>query len=349
MNTVTTINNEITTQPTQQQNPSNVSVLQRYYDKVFSDGKLVHVHIGMWGMSHNLTENDIKLKDKLPKLIKLGKKFLIKEEVYKRFKNCEAQIRNCLYANSFNFPLVSQAHFVPKSKFMEVYSELNKLKDKFMSMSEEFFEKYEEYKREAIDYYKEHSEQLNVDIETLYPSLGELKKKFYVDIASFEISLPTNFKEVDLHTEVAREVAADQAKSEALRKYNEEYSKQVDLHMNKINDFVQNVVSTLRTNVMAYCSSTLSKIQKGEIVSDSSVRRLLGHIKEFKSMNFMDDQAIDRELSKVESLLTKDTDFTKDKDALHILQERLTTVVNEAKNVNDFANVSGEYFRKINF
>ena len=46
--------------------------LQGYYDKVFQDGKLINIHIGMWGMSYNLTEEDIKLDNKLPDTIKLG-------------------------------------------------------------------------------------------------------------------------------------------------------------------------------------------------------------------------------------------------------------------------------------
>ena len=43
--------------------------LQKYYDKVFQDGKLVNVHIGMWGMSAGLMEEDILLDNKLPENI----------------------------------------------------------------------------------------------------------------------------------------------------------------------------------------------------------------------------------------------------------------------------------------
>jgi hypothetical protein len=342
-----TINENITAVENTATTPTPVNTLQKYYDKVFSDGKLVHVHIGMWGMSHILTQEDIMLEGVLPNTIQLGKKYLIKREVHRRFKNLEAKIRNYLYANSFSFPLVSQAHFVPKTKFVEVYNTLHEFRQEFLAMAEEFFDKYEDYKREALEHYREHRDTVNVDLERHYLPLEAIKKKFYMDIASFEISLPTNFKDIDIHTEMSREQAIGQAKSEAQNRYNQEYSKQVDLHMSKINDFVQDVVSTLRENIVQHCNVTLDKIAKREVVTDNSIKKLLGHISNFRSMNFMDDQTIERELSKVESLLNSDRDFSKDVNALHMLQTTLTGVVNEAKNINDFANVSGEYFRKI--
>ena len=117
--------------------------LQKYYDKVFQDGKLVNVHIGMWGMSAGLMEEDILLDNKLPENIDLGKKMLIQKAVYKKFKNLESRIRRYLYDNSFEFPLLSQAHFVPKSRYLEVYDGLSKLKADYMAAADEFILNYD--------------------------------------------------------------------------------------------------------------------------------------------------------------------------------------------------------------
>lgn len=323
------------------------ATVQQYYDKVFSDGKLVNVHIGMWGMSHNLVEEDIELNNKLPETIKLGKKMLIKPAVYNKFKSMEQKIRNYLYTNSFSFPLVSQAHFVPKTKYLEVYNKLTEYKQEYMQMAQEFFDKYEEYKTEAISYYKEFKTTENIDLESFYPSLELIKKKFYIDIASFEISLPTSFAEINLHTEVARQEAADEARQEALQGYSKEYQNQMDLHMQKINDFTQEVISTLRANVIEHCNVALKKISKKDVVSDSNIRILLGHIQDFRKMNFLEDKSIEQELQKVESLLNSDRDFTKDKDAISLLQQHLTTTVQEATNLSDLDTTTGRYFRKI--
>ena len=322
--------------------------LQKYYDKVFQDGRLVNIHIGMWGMSYNLTEEDIKLGSKLPETIRLGKKMLIKPAVYNKFKNHEQKIRKYLYTNSFDFPLVSQAHFVPKTKYSEVYNKLNELRAEYLQMVDEFIEKYEDYKREVLEYYQEHKDTVNVeDLATYYPSIAELRKKFYLDIVSFEIALPAAFAEVDLQTEIARENTLAEVKMEASQSYREEYSKQLDTHMSKINDFVSQVTSTLRSTIAEHCNVTLKKISKREVVSEANIRTLLKHIQEFRDMNFVDDQAVEAELKKVESLLTGGSDFGNDKAALDQLKQHLTSVVKEAESLSDVANVSGEYFRKL--
>jgi hypothetical protein len=322
--------------------------LQKYYDKVFEDGKLVNIHIGMWGMSYNLTEEDIKLDNKLPDTIKLGKKMLIKPAVYNKFKNIEQKIRKYLYVNSFDFPLVSQAHFVPKAKYLEVYTTLDKMRVEFIQMADEFVEKYEDYKKEAIAYYQEHKDTVSVeDLEKYYPSAANVRSKFYFDIVSFEIALPTEFKELNLQDEIDREIAGNEAKRKALEGYKTEYSKQITTHMAKINDFVGEVTATLRTKIVEHCSTALQKINKKEVVSESSIRTLLKHIQEFRDMNFVDDKAVEAELAKVERLLVGNHDFAKDKDAIGLLQQHLNTVVKEAESLSDVANVSGEYFRKL--
>ena len=215
-------------------------------------------------------------------------------------------------------------------------------------MVAEFLENYEAYKKEAIEYYQEHKATVKVeDLESYYPSLQEVKKKFYFDIVSFEIALPTEFSKLNLQDEINREEAGNEAKQKALENYKNEYAKQLDTHMSKIGDFVGEVTATLRSKIVEHCTVALTKLKKKEVVSDSSVKTLLKHIQEFRDMNFVDDKTVEAELSKVEKLLTSDHDFSKDKDAIGLLQQHLTSVVKEAESLSDVANVSGEYFRKL--
>jgi hypothetical protein len=322
--------------------------LQKYYDKVFQDGKLVNMRISMWGMSYSLTEDDIKIDNKLPEMIQLGKKMLIKPAVYNIFKRLEGKARNYLYANSFQFPLVPQAHFVPKSKYLEVYEKMNEFKTEFNRLKEEFVEKYPTYKEEAIAYYAEFADQLNVEsLDALYPNIEVVKDKFSFEIVSFEIKLPTEFADIDVHTEVAREQAVDEAKVKAAAQYKTEYKSQLDTHMGKINEFVGEVIDTLRTKVVEHCSVVLSKISKKEVVSESSIKTLMKHINEFRDLNFVEDKTIEAELAKVEKLLNGGNDFKGNKDAVKELQGVLSNVITEAKNMTDVANISGEYFRKL--
>jgi hypothetical protein len=177
--------------------------------------------------------------------------------------------------------------------------------------------------------------------------VGAVKNKFHFDIVSFEIALPAEFKEVDLQEHIAREQVVAEVKKEALDSHKQEYKRQLDVHMSKIQDFVGEVTNTLRSKVIEHCTVALNKINKRELVSDANVKTLLKHIQDFREMNFVDDRAIEAELSKVEKMLDGDHNFAKDKDALGLLRQHLTSVVDQAKNLTDVANVSGEYFRKL--
>lgn len=323
--------------------------LQKYYDKIFQDGKLMNVHIGMWGMSFNLSKEDIMIDGDLPETIKLGKKMLIKPAVYNKFKTMEQKIRKYLYVNSFDFPLVSQAHFVPKTKFIDVYTQLNKLRDEFMQMADEFVENYEAYKREALDYYEQHKEQVRVeDLEAAYPSAAAVKAKFYVDIVAYEIALPTTFQQVSLQDELSREELSQEVKNELFQAHQAEYQQQLQTHMSKVENFMDEAVKTLRGNVVEFCTAALSKINKREVVSDANIKALLNKVRSFRQMNFLDDKVIEEKLNAVESFVTQGHDFENDKVAVTALQQHLNAAVREAKSISDTANLSGEYFRKLN-
>jgi hypothetical protein len=322
--------------------------LQKYYDQIFQDGKLVNIHISMWGMCHSLSEEDIKIDKALPEVIQLGKKMLIKPAVSNMFKNLQGKARNYLYANSFAFPLVSQAHFVPKGSYLKVYEALNDYRREFMALKEAFLENYENYKQEALDYYREFADQLNVEsLAGLYPAKEAVAEKFSFEIVSFEIKLPTEFGNTDIHREVALETAAKQAKASAAASYNAEYTERLDTHMSKVNQFVNDVIGTIRSKVVEHCSLVLKKIGKNEVVTDKSISLLLGQINDFRKMNFVGDNVIETELNKIEQLLHKGPDFSKDKDAVQELKTNLSGLIDEAKNITDVASLSGQYFRKL--
>ena len=322
--------------------------LQKYYDQVFQDGKLVNLHIGMWSMSHSLTEDDIKLDERLPDIIKLGKKMLIKPSVYNAFCCLQQRARNYLYSHSFSFPLVAQAHFVPRAKYLEVNKKLNELRSEFLEMKREFLENFEAHKQHAVEYYQRFSAQLNIEsLTALYPSTEEVAAKFSFEIVAFEVKLPTEFASLDIHTEIARQNAAATAKEETRSEYKKEYEQQLSTHMNKINEFVGDVIDTLRAKVVEHCSLVLHKIKKKDVVTGASVKTLLNHINEFREFNFVEDKVIEAELAKVEKLLISGNDFAKDKNAVKALQDCLNGVIDEAKNMSDVANISGEYFRKL--
>ena len=278
-------------------------------------------------MSYNLTEEDIKLDNKLPETIKLGKKMLIKPAVYNKFKSFEQRVRKYLYVNSFDFPLVSQAHFVPKAKYLEVYKKLDEMREEYLLMVAEFVEKYEDYKKEVLEYYQDHKETVSVDdLETYYPPLATIRKKFYFDIVSFEIALPAEFTQLNLQDEIDRELFTSEAKQQAADNYKEEYNKQVQLHTAKLSSFMDEVTATVRGKVAEHFTVVLNKVNKKEVVSDASIQSIYRQIKEFRDANFADDRMVAEELRKLEKLLDGKPNFDEDRDAIGLLKQHLTNL-----------------------
>jgi len=222
------------------------------------------------------------------------------------------------------------------------------MRDEYLLMVNEFVEKYEDYKKEVIEYYQEHKDTVSVeDLESYYPSLENIKKKFYFDIVSFEIALPAEFGQLNLQDEIHREQTNNEAKRQALDNYKQEYAKQIELHTAKLSSFMTDVTSTLRGQVAEHFTVVLNKVNKKEVVSPASIQAIYKQIEEFRAANIVDDKIVEQELSKLEKLLDGNPNFNEDRDAVGLLKQHLGNVVNAAKDISDIADVSGEYFRKI--
>jgi len=313
-------------------------VVKQNYDKIFQDGKLVNINVCMWGMSHQLSSEDVQSKINLPDIYKLGRKYLIKPEVYNKFKQAEQKARNYLYSKSFPFPLVPQAHFVPKSIFHEVYQKLWTMRGEYEALTNEFIEKYEAYKEETLAFYIDHAESLR----PFYPTVDKLRNRFSFTISAFEIAFPQHFEEFDLQKEVEREEAVSEAKDAA----NTEYHRQLQEHMSKMDEFVNSVSSTLRTKVAQQCRIVVDKINGGEVVTPVSIKALLRHVDEFRKMNFIGDTQAEVELQSILSLLDG-TRAPTEQEALAMFGSALNEFIEKTEEISDRSESTGEYLRKI--
>lgn len=317
--------------------------LSRRYQKIWNDGKLVVIHVGMWGMSHQLDGKDLAIEKNLPEIIRLGKKMLIKPEVFNKFKNVEQRARNFLYSNSFSFPLVPQAHFVPNLKHAQVRQKLLEFKNEFESLTQQFIGYYEGYKAETLAAFPEYAHIL----EPHYPSLEEIQQKFRFEIMSFEAVFPKELGEFDLNTEMARTEAADQARTEEATKAQAEYQEQLNTHMSKLDEFLHEANTSIRSKVLQHCEAVAEKIRNKELISKTNIKTLLRQVQDFRELNFLDDQAVATRLNSLEVLLQSGADFKANEDALAQLGATLDGVISETKNLSDVANVTGEYFRTL--
>lgn len=313
--------------------------LQAHYDKIFQDGYLIHLHIRKWGMGVSLSEDDLDIDEKLPDIIKLGRKMLIDPKVIARFNNLEGKARRYLYRNSFLFP-ISDAHFIPKKKFGDVIIELSKRREEFMGVANEFFTNYETHKKDALAKYKEYAEVLT----PYYPGLEKVKEKFSFEISIFELAMPKNLENVDINKLIDREKATEEVKNHIENEMRVQYQNS----MARIEQFTDEAAKTLRFQVVDTCQTLVDKIKKNEIISRSNILAVKEQISHFRELNFLDDKVVERELDSLEKIVDGEKNYKTDQDAIKQLNTALESVITEAKNISDIRYVSGEYFRPVN-
>jgi len=289
------------------------SELRRQYNKVFQSGKLTNVHVGMWSMKVKTETEDgadaesseVKRKLLASQMTEPGSDYLIKREVYKAFKKIEGEARNFLYRNSFQFPMVPQARFVPRENFSTVFTGLREIQGRYLAMVEEFCTNYEQYKEHALAYYREQGaseNRINV-LRTRYPDPDRLRQKFYFDIGAFEITYPSEFGQYDLQTESARVEAAQKAQEEASQFFQAQVSRQLAA----TEDFISSASTELRNRVGDMCQGTLDRVKRVGRLTDSAAESLLTEIRAVRLLNFMDDKVVTELLDGLTAELTTST------------------------------------------
>jgi len=312
--------------------------LQAKYDKLFQDGILVNVHISVWGMGARLSKEDLGVEADIPKLFKLGKKMLIDPEHLNEFKNLESKARRYLYRNSYDFP-ISDAHFVPKKRYSEVVSQLDKFKTEFGTLVDTFVANYPTYKDEVLKAYPKIADALR----PLYPDVSDIRTKFGFSMASFELSMPRALSDVDIQKLIAR----DEAKDEVKAKLEAQLKTQHENSVRQLEKFTEDAATTLRTNLVRMCKMITDKIEKKELISKANINTIIAEIDNFRALNFLDDTVVAAEIDRLEEFVTKKHDFKTNKDAIAELENSLMGVLSVAATTTDVSSIRGKYFRKI--
>lgn len=321
--------------------PQLTETLKNYYDRLFQDGYLVSVHVSKWGMGTQLNKDDLNI-DAVPKLFKLGRKMLIDPKHLNAFSSIEGKARRYLYSNSYDFP-VAEAHFVPKRKMPEVIEKLNRFRLEYQELVDEFIVNYDEYKQAVLDEYPDLVDMLT----PLYPAKATLPEKFGFRYSIFELSIPRKFDEVDIKAVYTREEALSEAKAEAKEEVDRELAVQYRQSMEQLTKFTEEAAKALRSQIVTLCQNIIGKIERKEILTRLTFNNVREEINNFRSLNFLDDQAVEAEIDKLEKLVDGGLDFKNDAEALQALNSSLNSVLNTANNLADIPTVRGKYFRAI--
>lgn len=317
---------------------SSINELESRYDRLFKDGKLVQVHVAKWSMACRLSKEDLDITEAVPSFIKLGNKMLIKQEVFSKFCAIEGKARKFLTDNSHAFP-IAQAHFVPRKKLIKVVDTLNEFKVEYNKLTEEFLTNYDTYKEEMLTSFDAYRGKL----ETFYPPLEHIRSKFGFDLSIFEIALPKKLKETDLLGIKAEEAAIAELKKRYESEMENQYKKGVDM----IDTFLKDTVQNVRGQVVEVFETIADKIKNREVITKTNLTSMKNIIDNFKSLDFLDDDAINTKLLEVESLLATNADFKENKKVIETLGKAVSSVLETAKDITDVSTVTGRYFRKV--
>jgi len=321
-------------------NVTVMPVVQSHYDKIFQDGFLVSVHISIWGMGAQLSEDDIELKEDttLPRIFRLGKKMLIDPKHLNEFKRLESKARRYLYGNSYYFP-ISDAHFVPKRKLGDVILKLNEFRTEFFKKVEEFKTNYEGYKAAIIAEFPDNKEML----EPYYPPQDKIGSKFGFSMSAYELAMPKELGNVDLQSLISR----DEAKKEVKEQLQAQLKEQHESSIRQIEQFTEEAVKALRIRIVETCESVTEKIKKGELVSKTNISSIKDLIEDFRGLNFLDDKTVAAEIDKLSAFVNGNHNFKSDQEAIANLNTALAQVLEKAGTMTDIPALRGRYFRAI--
>lgn len=339
-----------------------------HLNKIFSDGVLVSVHVSFWSGAITLNPEDLGLDpSKVAKAFKLGKKYLIPEDIIRDFRRVEAQARNLVDKYSFDFP-VTNARFIPKAVFSKVMEELEECKARYNTLTAKLVANYEDYKAAMVPVYTEAAEeawimqrpseqtfgpdydpeaerleyinQFLARIASFYPSEASLPNRFSLGWSVFEIALPQMAE-----TDGAKVVADFAIQQDAMQKYRQE------VHT-KIDGFVDHVVQVLRSETADVCGKVIQNIKDGKVIHGRTMNSLKDFIDRFRGLNFVGDQKIEDQLNSLqkEFLDVYPTKAINESEELQVsLGRKLDELVELAAGQTDINEITGQYRREISW
>ena len=335
---------------------------------IFKDGVLVAVHVERWSGMKQLTPEDMGLKSEdVASAFHLGNKSLVPEGVIRQFRTIETRARVLVDTNSFPFPF-GNARFIPRKHFNTVHDQLLRHQKEYNDLADELITNYPQYKADMEPIYREAAEiayaktspasmtfSADTDpiaaretfitefmnrIESYYPSVETLRRKFSMYWDIYEIAIP----------EMREATIQDIEQDEALRRDAINYY--MSQTRGKIDGFVDTVVSQLREDTANICRHVAGMITKGKVIRSTTIESLSEFINKYKNMNFVGDQSVADQLDSLQKevlSMNNSSTFADDESVKMELHKRLIDIATVASNMADIGEVTGGYKRRISW
>jgi hypothetical protein len=268
--------------------------------KIFTHGNLVDINVSMWTAQKRLQADDLGLEsDGVSSAFTLGRKMLIPAEVIAELRSLENKARHILIDHSFTFTF-GGARFVPKKRFMEFVTAIDKIIILFDKKADELAANYLQYRQDMRQEYVaaaheaytrafalskgiaiEETQFLNEfiqRIEEAYPEASEIRGKFHMEYNVFQVALP------DL-TQASYEDLVDEGNK--VKMLEETYRKTL---YNKVNSFVDSITNELRGKATVVLTRLSESLAANKKINEASLASVKNMIEEYEKMDFVGDK-----------------------------------------------------------
>lgn len=305
--------------------------LTREVEKLFEDGVLVDLRIGMWTALKRNTADDLGIEaDDVPDdVVGLGTNRVLPHDLVKTWTKVANHARYVVSHDSFLFPL-GEVPFIPLKVLPRIEEELEQCKTQYeQAWRTGLLGQYDTLREQYVKKHPEHASG--------FPSRDEIARRFYFEYSAFTVSLP---KKIRKQQHDKKKAAAEEA---AMLRYQHE----LDV---RVGEFLNESVKTLRAKAIHMCAVIIDSVQSGNVIHGKSLTALSTFIDRFKELNFVGDTEIENRLSKLKKdiLEGRDADDFKSDEAL---RDALVTACDEvtkaAGDVSDLSGITHSYRRKI--
>jgi len=159
-------------------------------------------------------------------------------------------------------------------------------------------------------------------IKSYYPTPEAILAKYDIEWSVFEIGQSTG------------DYATDELKAQTQA---------------KLDAFVEDVIGQLRGETVNVCTRISQSIKEGKVITNKSINALKSFVDKFQSLNFVGDDRINEELTKLKTeFLTTATPEQLSSPEMQVqLKDRLAAIATAASDITDISSISGTYKRKI--
>ena len=315
--------------------------------KLMQEGVIINLHIRRWRAETQLKQTDLGInldKKSADLLMRLGSKALMPSEYIQEAKSIDSGARSWLASKTIK---THYGQFCPVTAYQDIREGLGNFTDRYNTLRGKIYNDYDEWVTRIIRKYQglfasaydqletlgsaprmsrsSWIAQMVSAIEKLIPDRQTIYDSMAFEVELSYIPLPSLLAQDEVE---ARRIRTDGVMDEQRRSLMEQMNQDVVASARQqkeglVNDFMQNVVTTLRNMVFDTCDDVLTSIKKNGKIQPRSALQIKNLVTQIENLNFYDDQQVTRMVETIKAQLTA---YNGTEKSLDSIKSKLTDI-----------------------